>query len=112
MIISSGQPESHESLLPLNTAATPGVAPPTQRFPSGTEQGGTVTDSSGIDFTDAAQQAMTTGMSNDAGRRGRYAGDISPAASSYGDEMILPAVVSDQCKHTGGSDAVSYDPAG
>jgi hypothetical protein len=37
---------------------------------------------------------------------------MSPLGASYGDEMTLPPVVSDYSKHTAGSDAVSYDPAG
>jgi hypothetical protein len=37
---------------------------------------------------------------------------MSPLGASYGDLMDLPPVISDWSKHTGGSDAQAYDPAG
>jgi hypothetical protein len=52
------------------------------------------------------------GMSADGGRRTGYAADMAPLGASYGDEMALPPVTSDWSKHTGGSDAQAYDPAG
>jgi hypothetical protein len=55
---------------------------------------------------------MSLGMGADAGRRTGYAADMSPLGASYGDEMALPLVTSDFSKHTAGSDATSYNPAG
>jgi hypothetical protein len=112
MDIKSGQAEQHPTPLPLDTSATPGVAPPTPAFPSGNQQGGVLADISGVDFTAEAAAAMAAAMSADADRRGRYATGMSPLGASYGDEMALPPVGSDWSKHTGGSDAMSYDPAG
>jgi hypothetical protein len=117
MRIADGAPESHPTPLPYDPGASPGVAAATPRLGPGTGQGG-VRDvtcerlaqlAAGEADTAAAQSA---GMSADAGRRTGYAADISPLAASYGDEMALPPVVSDWSKHTGGSDATSYDPAG
>jgi hypothetical protein len=55
MKISSGTPEDHPAVLPLDASHSPGVVPPTPRYPSGTEQGGALTDTAGVDFTaDAA----------------------------------------------------------
>jgi hypothetical protein len=110
--ISTGTPEDHPTPLPVDASATPGVAPPTPRFPSGNEQGGWLTDTSGVDFTAEAAAAMAEGMAADSGRRTGYQADMLPLAASYGDEMVLPPVGSDWSKHTGGSDATAYDPAG
>ena len=112
MRIETGEAESHPTPLPVDTTHTPAVAAPTPRFPSGTEQGGVLMDTSGVDFTGEAAAAMAAAMSAESGRRGRYAADMSPLGASYGDEMTLPPVVSDTSKHTGGSDATAYDPAG
>jgi hypothetical protein len=120
MRIQDGQPEKHPSVLPLDASATPGVAPPTPAFaqtPGGSSTGAAMDTASmfagqAAAGTADASAAMSSGMRADADRRGRYARDISPLASSYGDEMSLPPVTSDWSKHTGGSDAMSYDPAG
>jgi hypothetical protein len=117
MKISTGEAETHETPLPLDTAASPGVAPPTPAFPSGNQQGA-VLDLTGERLSQLAASeaecaaAQSAGMAADAGRRTGYAADMSPLGASYGDEMTLPPVVSDWSKHTAGSDAVSYDPAG
>ena len=112
MNIATGTPEDHPTSLPLDTSATPAVAPPTPRFPGGSEQGGVLRDISGVDFTGDASAAMTAGMAADADRRGRYAASMGPLAGSAGDQMVLPGVVSDLAQHTGGTSATSYDPAG
>jgi len=56
--------------------------------------------------------AQSYGMSAGGGRRTGYAADMAPLGASYGDEMALPPVTWDWSKHTGGSDAQAYDPAG
>ena len=109
MDIKSGQAETHETPLPLDTSATPGVAPPTPVFPSETgrdgSQGGVLADISGVDFTADAAAAMHAGMAADADRRGRYATTMSPLGASYGDDLPLPPY------GTGGTVAGSwYDP--
>jgi hypothetical protein len=117
MKISTGESESHPTPLPIDTAATPGVAPPTAVAASGNQQGG-VRDLAGERLSQLAASeaecaaAQSAGMAADAGRRTGYAADMSPLGASFGDEMTLPPVVSDWSKHTAGSDAVSYDPAG
>jgi hypothetical protein len=99
MDIKSGQAEDHPTPLPLDTSATPGVAPPTRVFPSETgrdgTQGGVLADTSGVDFTADASAAMHAGMTADADRRGRYATTMSPLGASYGDDMALPAYGTD-----------------
>ena len=89
MRIEDGQPESHETPLPLDASHSPGVVAATPRYPSGTEQGGVLADTSGIDFTGDAAAAMASGMSADADRRGRYAAGMSPLGASYGDQMAV-----------------------
>jgi hypothetical protein len=46
------------------------------------------------------------------GRYGELAGDTYGQGSRIGDLLASPPVVSDWSKHTGGTDATSYDPAG
>lgn len=117
MKISAGTPEDHPTPLPLDASATPAVAAPTPRFPSGSEQGG-VRDLAGERLSQLAASAaecaaaQQAGMSADNDRRAGYQGDMLPLAAEYGDLMGLPPVVSDTSKHTGGSDATDYDPAG
>jgi hypothetical protein len=94
MDIKSGQPESHPTPLPVDTSATPAVVAPTPRFPYGSEQGGALTDTSGVDFTAEAAAAMSSGMSADADRRGRYEASMNPLGASAGDLMTLPPVPS------------------
>jgi hypothetical protein len=109
MDIKSGQPESHPTPLAIDTAATPGLAPQTPRFPSETgrdgSQGGVLADTSGVDFTGDPAAAMAAGMSADGARRDHYATTMSPLGASYGDDMALPGY------GTGGTVAGSwYDP--
>ena len=96
MDIKSGQAEQHPTPLPLDTSATPGVAPQTPRFPSETgrdgTQGGVLADTSGVDFTADAAAAMHAGMAADADRRGRYATGMSPLGASYGDDLPVRRV--------------------
>jgi hypothetical protein len=117
MRIADGTPETHETPLPIDTAATPAVVAATAIFPSGNQQGG-VRDLAGERLSQLAASAaecaaaQATGMSADGDRRGRYAASMAPLGASAGDAMALPPVTSDWSKHTAGSDATSYDPAG
>jgi hypothetical protein len=90
--ISTGTPEDHPSVLPVDSSATPGVVAATPRFPSGHDQGGALTNTAGVDFTADAAAAMAAGMSADADRRGRYAAAMGPLGGSAGDDMALPPV--------------------
>ena len=92
MKIADGTPEMHETPLPVDTSATPGVAPPTPVFPSGNVQGAVLGDISGVDFTADAVAAMHAGMAADADRRGRYASAMGPMGAAATDEMSLPPV--------------------
>jgi hypothetical protein len=87
MRIETGTPEDHPTPLPIDTSATPAVAAATSRFPSGDQQGGVVTDISGVDFTADAAAAMATGMAADADRRGRYAAAMAPLGGGAGAVM-------------------------
>jgi hypothetical protein len=115
--IETGTPEDHPTPLLLDASATPAVVAATPRFPSGTEQGG-VRDLTGERLSQLAASeaeaasARAFGMSADSGRRTGYAADMSPLGAAYGDLLDLPPVTSDWSKHTAGSDATSYDPAG
>jgi hypothetical protein len=115
--IATGASEPHPTPLPIDTSATPAVVPPTPVFPAGSAQGG-VRDLTGERLSQLAAAeadaaaAMSLGMGADGGRRTGYAADMSPLGASYGDEMALPLVTSDFSKHTAGSDATSYNPAG
>lgn len=94
MEISTGRPESHPTPLPLDRTATPAVAPATTRFPSGTEQGGVLADTSGVDFTSEVAAAMAAGMAAERARRNHYEQTILPQGDSYGDAVDLPVVPS------------------
>jgi hypothetical protein len=115
--IASGTSEPHETPLPIDSSATPAVVASTPRFPSGNEQGA-VRDLAGERLSQLAASeaecaaAQSYGMAADADRRTGYAADMLPLAAEYGDLMVLPPVGSDWSKHTGGSDAMSYDPTG
>jgi hypothetical protein len=89
MRIEDGQAESHETPLPLDATAAPGVQRPTavagQLTPA--DQGGVVMDISGVDFTGEAAAAMAAGMSADADRRGRYLSSMQPFGASAGDGL-------------------------
>jgi hypothetical protein len=56
--------------------------------------------------------AQAAGQARESGRRAGYDADMAPLGASYGDLLPLPPVVSEISKHTGGTDATSYDPAG
>jgi hypothetical protein len=90
--ISTGTPEDHPTPLPVDTSATPGIAPPTPVSAAGNEQGGVLLDISGVDVTAEASAAMAAGMNADADRRGRYAASMAPLGASAGDAMNLPPV--------------------
>jgi hypothetical protein len=115
--IETGEAEAHPTPLALDASHSPAVVGPTPVFAAGNEQGG-VRDLTGERLSQLAASeaecaaAQSYGMGADAGRRTGYAADMAPLGASYGDEMTLPPVVSDYSKHTGGSDAQSYDPAG
>jgi hypothetical protein len=97
--IETGAAESHESVLPLNSAASPGVQLPTPAFPSGTEQGG-VRDLTGERLSQLAASAadisaaQAFGVSADGDRRGRYEASMKPLGASAGDLMDIPVVPS------------------
>lgn len=92
MRIETGTPEDHPTPLPIDTSATPGVVAATPMYPSGSQQGGVLADTSGVDFTADAAAAMAYGMAADAERRGRYAAAMAPLGASAGDAMDLPPV--------------------
>lgn len=117
MRIADGTAEDHPTPLPVDTAATPGVAPPTPAFPSGNTQGG-VRDLAGerADLLAASAAecaaAQSAGMSADSDRRGRYAAAMAPLGGGAGDAMVLPEVTSDHSKHTGAALSPDSGPAG
>jgi hypothetical protein len=90
--IETGTPEDHPTPLPIDASHSPGVVAATPRYPSGTEQGGALTNTAGVDFTGEAAAAMAAGMAADADRRGRYAASMAPLGASAGDAMTLPPV--------------------
>jgi hypothetical protein len=100
------------------SSSAPPVAPQTPRWPSPAPA--TVTSADTVtpqterlaQYTAAVAAAQSEGMTSALGRQHRLAADMAPLGASYGDEMTLPGVVSDYSKHTAGSDAKSYDPAG
>ena len=61
MKIETGAAENHPTPLPLDASGLPGVAPLVRVFPSGSEQGGVLNDTSGVDFTAEAAAAMHAG---------------------------------------------------
>ena len=83
MRIADGTPENHPTPLPIDTAATPGVAPPTPAFASGNEQGG-VRDLAGERLSQLAASeaecaaAQSYGMNADGARRQHYAAGMAP----------------------------------
>jgi hypothetical protein len=91
MRIQDGAAEAHETPLPLNAAATPGVQRPTavagQLTPA--DQGGVLADISGVDFTGDAAAAMASGMAADGDRRQHYLAGMAPLGGSAGDLMPL-----------------------
>ena len=115
MKIATGEAESHPTPLPYNPQ--PPVAPPTPIVP-GQLSGPTVParDCAGEYAAQMAAQtadwaaAQAAGHAAETGRRTGYEADIRPLGASYGDEMILPLVVSQLSQHTGGRDAGGRDP--
>ena len=97
MDIKSGQPETHETPLSLDSSATPAVVAPTPRFPSGNQQGA-VRDLAGERLSQLAASAaecaaaQSAGMAADSDRRGRYAAAMAPLGAGPTDEMALPVV--------------------
>jgi hypothetical protein len=61
---------------------------------------------------DIVAASSAQAMANAEARYGELQGDTYGQGSRIGDLLDLPPVVSDWSKHTGGSDATSYDPAG
>jgi hypothetical protein len=97
----------------------PPVAPDTPRFPSMTPpDAGPVADATGQRLEQAAQErqdwaaAQAAGQAAKAAGNAKYESSMLPLGASAGDLLPLPPVISDWSKHTGGSDATSYDPAG
>jgi hypothetical protein len=95
------------------------VAPESPRYPSmAAPDAGPVADTVGQQQErlsagrDAATAAQAVASAAETDRRGGYEATVLPQGGAYGDEMTLPPVVSDFSKHTGGTDATSYDPAG
>jgi hypothetical protein len=117
MRIADGTPETHETPLPVDAAATPAVVAPTAIFPSGNAQGG-VRDLAGERLSQLAASeaecaaAQSAGMGADGDRRGRYAASMAPLGASAGDAMVLPEVTSDHSKHTGAALSPDSGPAG
>jgi hypothetical protein len=112
MRIEDGQPESHPAPLAVNAAHSPGVVAPTPRFPSGTEQGGALTDTSGVDFTADAAAAMASGMAADTGRRQHYLATMTPLGGSAGDLMPVSSPPLDPAGPLGEAEpwGATYDP--
>lgn len=99
MDISTGQPETHQALLPLNGAESPAVAGVTpvagqmtsaDQTPARDLTGERLGQLAGYaqDIT-AAQHA---GMTAEDDRRSGYAADMLPLGAEYGDLMNLPPV--------------------
>jgi len=112
MPVSPGAPDSPWSTPAAGPAspvvdpytATHEVAPGGQpiAFPGGNDPGGRDDVSATVAGSVAAANA----------RFAEHEADTHPAGSTIGDVLNLPPTVSDWSKHTGGSDAMSYDPAG
>lgn len=117
MRIEDGVAESHPIPLAIDASHSPGVVGATPAFASGTAQGG-VRDLTGERLSQLASSeaelgaAQAFGSAADGDRRQHYLATMGPLGGSAGDAMALPDVVSDQSKHTGGSDATDYDPTG
>jgi hypothetical protein len=97
--IETGQAESHQTPLPVDTSATPAVVAPTPAFPSGNAQGA-VRDLTGerLELLAASEAecaaAQSYGMGADGDRRGRYEASMKPLGANAGDQMDLPPVPS------------------
>jgi hypothetical protein len=61
---------------------------------------------------DTVAASVQEAVANTEARYHELAADTYGAGSQIGDVMDLPPVISDWSKHTAGSDAMSYDPAG
>jgi hypothetical protein len=106
---SSSPPQDHPAVANVTPAYPAGPAPADQMPVAGTtgQQQERLTQGRG-----AVTSAQTAGQDAKAALNAKYEADMMPMGASYGDEIALPDVVSDWSKHTGGSDARSYDPAG
>jgi hypothetical protein len=95
--IATGQPESHQSLLPLD--AHPAVAHPTATAGQQTPgmQGG-VFDTAGDQaarlggYEVDIRAAQAAGMGAEHDRRAHFAQDVLPVGAAHGDPMALPVV--------------------
>lgn len=94
MRIEDGQAEQHPTPLPLDASHSPGVAPATPAFASGTAQGG-ARDLTGERLSQLASNedeiaaAQSFGMSADGSRRQHYLATVAPLGASAGDLMPL-----------------------
>jgi hypothetical protein len=104
MRIRDGQPEAHETPLPLDPAASPGVQRPGVREPGSSGLADAGLQVVGVYDGTAAreallagsesdwQQAISEGMAADAARRQHYAATTAPLGASAGDQMDIPEV--------------------
>jgi hypothetical protein len=99
MRIETGAAESHEAVLPLNPAASPGVQGPTavagQLTPADQTPARDLTSERlGLLAASAAEcaAAQSYGQSADGSRRQHYLAGMAPLGASAGDQMVLPPV--------------------
>jgi hypothetical protein len=117
MDIGTGGPDTTR---PTPPAGIPngGIAYETPRFPSMVNPvedmpaADTVAWQAGASQVDAVTAAQAAAHQHVVELRDRYEAQIRPQGGSHGDLLALPEVVSDWSKHTGGTDAMSFDPAG
>jgi len=112
MKIEDGQPEQHPTPLAIDISATPALARPSARYPSGTSQGGALTNTAGVDFTGEAAAAMASGMAADGSRREHYLAAMQPLGGSAGDLMPLSSPPLDPGGSLGEAEpwGATYDP--
>jgi len=85
---------------PVTKEVSPGGQP--IAFPGDADPGG----------RDTVAASVAQAVSNAEARYHELQGDTYGQGSVVGDLLSLPPVVSDWSKHTGGTDATSYDPSG
>jgi hypothetical protein len=114
MDIATGQPESHDSLLPYDASQSPATARPTSiaSAPSPVNQVGvfdaTADQSARLSaYESDARAAMQAGMDARTSMLGHYQQAILPVGSAYGDAMSLPPVPPNAVP-TEASDAYPY----
>jgi hypothetical protein len=91
---------------------SPVVSPsPGSDLPAAGGQGIYSPGNPGVQGDDVAASAAAAMAAAEA-RYHSHEADTHPQGSALGVPMELPPVVSDWSKHTGGSDATAYDPAG